>query len=361
MFGHGNRDWSVDVLRCVSCFLVCVIHATRMSIGYDHPDAGLNPWLHNDIYAMIAAAPTVLFVMVSGIFFLSPERNVRVGRVWRKNILKMACAYIFWCYIYTCYDIYMMDPQPDITWEFFVQQWMIQPSHLWYIPMIIGLYMICPILRPITATGDTKLFRYIIMLFIGGMILWTIYNWPTHPLEGGYAQPLIDKTPMALICQYPFWMLFGWIAYSYRPGRGFRYLIYAFGIAAAVAGILVNIHNFNTVGDLYLTAVTQKFSIFIFFKNVALFYFIVTVFRYHKFSKVTKAILRKWSDYTLIIYLVHFLILTILYDNNVFYVAGMSPWIAVWVYSLLTYFIGGVAALVFHLCWDPIKKLLSKL
>ena len=361
MFGQGRRDWSVDVLRCISCFMVCLTHSTRMTVTFEHGVAiADNMWLHNEIYAMLAASPTVLFVMVSGIFFLSPERNVRAGKVWRKNVIKMAFAYIFWCGIYACYDIYLMNPQPEITLKYFVNCWMQEPLHLWYIPMIIGLYIICPILRPITATSDRKLFKYIIAIFIGGLILWTIYYWPTHPEEGGYAVPIIDKTPMSLVCQYPFWMLFGWIAYSYRPGRGFRYLIYLAGIAAALAGIWFNIQNWYGVGDLYFFATTQKFSILSFMKNVALFYFVITVFRNHEFSKIGKAVLRKWSDYTLLIYLVHYLILRILYNNVMFYDTGMSPWIGVWVYALIAYFVGGLFALVFHLMWDPIKKAFSK-
>ena len=356
MFAGGKRDWSVDVLRCLSCFLVCVIHSTRLTVAYGHADIGANIWLHNEIYAMIAGAPTVLFVMVSGIFFLSPERNVRIGRVWRKNILKMACTYIFWCMIYACYDIYLMDPQPEITVSFFLQRWIIEPTHLWYIPMIIGLYMICPILRPITATGDTKLFKYIVAIFMAGLTLWSIYYWPGFAEEGGYVRTMIDKTPMSILCQYPFWMLFGWIAYSYRPNKKFRRLIYAVGLAAVAVGFAINIHNWIMFEDVnYLTA-TQKFSILSFLKNTALFYFVITVFRDHQFTKVGKAFLKRWSDYTLIIYLIHYLLLKIMFYYNFLYDTGVSPWIAVWVYAIVAYVVGGVVALIFHLVWDPIKK-----
>ena len=358
LFGGGRRDWSVDVLRCLSCFLVCAIHASDMSVGYGISDAGAgdNPWLHHEIYRMAVASPTVLFVMVSGIFFLSPERNVTAGKVWKKNVVKMVFAYIFWCLVYAVYRIHMMDPQPEVTWDFFLQQWMIQESHLWYIPMIIGLYILCPILRPITATYDKKLFLYIVILFMGGLILWTVYQWPTLPAEGSTAKAIIDKTPMALFCQYPFWMLYGWIAYTYRPKKGLRYLIYLIGIMAMVAGMLANIHNWYAVGDFDYGAVTQKFSIFQFLKNTALFYFIVTVFRDHEFSRIGKVLLRKWSDYTLIIYLIHRLFLLVMHHHNFLYSAGISPWIGVWIYAIIAYVGGGIAALVFHLFWDPLKR-----
>ena len=93
MFGGGRRDWSVDVLRCVSCFMVCGLHSSIFAQRYGIPtDAGPSPWMEYLVYRMIFGSPTVLFVMVSGIFFLSPERNVTAAKVWKKNVVKMSFA-----------------------------------------------------------------------------------------------------------------------------------------------------------------------------------------------------------------------------------------------------------------------------
>ena len=160
MFGGGRRDWSVDVLRCVSCFMVCGLHAFIFSQRYDiATGVGPSPWTDYLVMRMFFGSPTVLFVMVSGIFFLSPERNVTASKVWKKNVIKMAGAYVFWSFVYAVYRIHMMNPQPEITPAFFVREWLVEPYHLWYIPMIIGLYIMCPVFRPITATRDTRLFR----------------------------------------------------------------------------------------------------------------------------------------------------------------------------------------------------------
>ena len=34
LFVTGGRDYSVDILRCVSCLMVVLVHATRMSLPY---------------------------------------------------------------------------------------------------------------------------------------------------------------------------------------------------------------------------------------------------------------------------------------------------------------------------------------
>ena len=359
MFGGGRRDWSVDVLRCVSCFMVCGLHSFIWCQYYGiSTDVGPSEWTNYLVYRMIFGSPTVLFVMVSGIFFLSPERNVTAPKIWKKNVLKMTVAYIFWSLIYALYRIHMMDPQPDITPQFFIKEWLVEPYHMWYIPMIIGLYILAPILRPITATRDKKLFGYIVVIFVGALILSTIKDWPGLPYGKTYIVPALEKTPVAQICQYPFWMLFGWIAYTYRPTRAFRLVIYVLGIAATLTGIWFNIYNWLHAGDLMVVATTQKFSILIILKNTALFYFIITVFRTHQFSKVGETILRRFSANTLIIYLIHMLFVYYMYDHNFLYDRGYSPWIAPWIYAFIAYFGGGIVAEVFHLIWNPVKTAL---
>lgn len=367
MFLKGSRDWSVDVLRCVSCFMVCGLHAFIFTQRYGiETGTGPSPWTDYLISRMLFGSPTVLFVMVSGIFFLSPERNVTASKVWKKNVIKMTGAYLFWSFVYAVYRYLMLDVQPEITTEYFFRQWLVEPYHMWYIPMILGLYILCPILRPIAASGDTKVFRYIVILFIAALILNTALLWPGFPGQM-YAEPAISKLPVEMIAQYPFWMLYGWIAYTYRPTRGFRYLIYVLGIAATLAGMWFNIYNWIHAGDISVIATTQKFSILVFLKNTALFYFIVTVFREHQFSERGKKFLGKFSSYTLIIYLIHMLFIYWMYDHNLLYTTGtMSPWLGAWIYAFIAYIGGGIVAFLFHLVWDPIdpkkrkKKKLQK-
>ena len=356
MFAGGGRDWSVDVLRCVSCFMVCGLHAFIFSQRYGIPTSiGPSEWTDYFVYRMIFGSPTVLFVMVSGIFFLSPDRNVTASKIWKKNVIKMTGAYMFWSFVYAINRLHMMDNVPEITPLYLFQRWLIEPYHLWYIPMIIGLYILAPVLRPITASGDGKLFRYIVLIFMGALVLSTIYNWPQLTYGEEYINPIIAKTPMAAICQYPFWMIYGWIAYTYRPVKGFRYLIYTLGIAATIAGIYLNLYNWAHAGDLDVVSTTQKFSILVFFKNTALFYFIVTVFRDHQFSEIGKKFLRKLSDSTLIIYLVHMLFIYNMYEHNFLYESyNISPWIGAWIYAFIAYFGGFLFARIFHLFWDPI-------
>ena len=164
--------------------MVVMVHSSRFAMPYRdyHVVAiGTNDWYGMAFYVTLFASPTVLFVMVSGIFFLTPQRNVTARKIWSKNVPKMACAYVFWCLIYALYRIHMMDPQPEFTAKLLLTEWIVQPTHLWYIPMIIGLYILTPFFRCITKLADGKLYRYGLALFLGALLINSIITMPELP------------------------------------------------------------------------------------------------------------------------------------------------------------------------------------
>ncbi len=99
MFGSGERDYAVDMMRCISCFMVVAVHMasnTIYRVPVDDPDLIPSIWYCGLMMKCVTVSATNLFLMISGIFFLSPERNVTPKKVWSKNILKLSLAYILW-------------------------------------------------------------------------------------------------------------------------------------------------------------------------------------------------------------------------------------------------------------------------
>lgn len=79
MFGTGERDYSVDIMRCISCFMVVVIHVCSTLMAYfpfESVDTISFTWKALAFLKSSTVSATNLFLMISGIFFLSPERNV---------------------------------------------------------------------------------------------------------------------------------------------------------------------------------------------------------------------------------------------------------------------------------------------
>ena len=352
LFVSGGRDYSVDILRCVSCLMVVLVHATRMTMPYYHYDiveAGTTTWKVMAGYMALFASPTVLFVMVSGIFFLTPQRNVTPKKVWKKNIPKMAACYVFWSLIYGLYRVYMLNGTLEgMTADLFIEQSIIQPPHMWYIPMIISLYILVPFFRCITKNADKGVYKYGLALLLSAMLVNTVVKTPHLPNEET-VDLIMSYTPLESILQYSFWMVLGYVLYTYRPKPRTRVILYIAGLAALVVSTICSIVIFEKTGAPNCNWINGKFTIPTFFKNVALFLLITNGLSGRNFSKAAKYIIKKISAATLIIYLVHWLFLRIMFNNQWLWDSVPSPLARIWIYAFVAYAGGTVIAVIFQI------------
>ena len=347
MFGRGERDYSVDLMRSISCMLVVAIHTCSFlaqKIPYDAAVGVTTEWLSLTTLKCVAVSATNLFLMISGIFFLSPERNVSISKIWSKNILKLATAYVLWCMIYAAVRITYVNGG-EFEWSLFWQESLNKEFHLWYIPMMLGIYVVVPIMREITARAPRKIYIYIIWLMIGAMTLNTVKT-----LSSQFPGPMTDHiiyiindTPTPLICQYPFYCILGYFLYTYRPKLKMRLFLYALGILGVLALVWVSTYFYVEKGEPDPYYIQGKFEIYILAKNTALFVFVLTLFSKVKWGKVAKKIISKVSAATLFIYLSHLLCLNMFLKEGWLLDSGYSYFTVAWIWIGVTY----VAAFLF--------------
>ena len=311
MFKRGERDYSVDILRCFSCFMVILGHAPYFFDYSNTIEAGSLTWAIVIAMRCFFTSGTTMFVMVSGIFFLSPERHMSAKKIWSKNVLKLSLAYIVWSLLYALFRMLYTDPKP-ISLFALMEETLIEEDHLWYIPMIIGIYVMVPILRIITENAKIKHYKYMIGLMIAAFTLNTIYSineYGVFPYGGGEINAIILKTPMNDICQYFWYAIFGYYLYTYRPSPKIRKLIYVLGVISFATSFLLNVFLYLKAGNFESGSIIHKFTITTFGKNTAIFLFIISFFSDIKLSDRTKKIISKISASTLFIYLAHWMIL----------------------------------------------------
>lgn len=85
-----NRQTELDVLRLLATLAVIMIHAGGISAS-----CGIAP--------LVWCVP--VFFLISGRFFLDPERNVTAATLFRKSIPHIAIAVLFG-QLYSLYTIY---------------------------------------------------------------------------------------------------------------------------------------------------------------------------------------------------------------------------------------------------------------
>ena len=351
MFGKGERDYSVDLVRSFSCLMVVAIHASGLMmarIPYDAAAGVSGDWLHLALMRCTTVAATNIFLMISGIFFLSPERNVSISKVWSKNILKLATAYVLWCMIYSYVRITYLWGQ-EFDWSQFWQETVNRENHLWYIPMMLGIYVMVPLMRVFTAHAERKHYIYLIWLMIGAMALNSVKTFSTQYPYGGSENVIhiINDTPAPLICQFPFYCILGYYLYTYRPKTGTRILLYILGIAGILMMTWITTFFYVEKGIADPYQVQGKFELYVLAKNTAIFVFILSVFSKVRMGKGFKKVLSKVSAATLFIYLVHMMYLNVFLHEEWLLDSGLSYFKIALIYTGVIYFSAFIISFMF--------------
>ena len=146
--GKGGRNLSLDVLRIVATMAVIMLHVSSGGLDLQPLSA---EWHVSNVYRAMVCWCVPVFVMISGSLFLSPERSVNIRRLYGHNVLRIAIAYFVWAIAYI-----PIQAAGGMSSSGLLAMLVIGPYHLWFLKMIIGLYIVVPILRHITADRRTE-------------------------------------------------------------------------------------------------------------------------------------------------------------------------------------------------------------
>ena len=144
---ENKRKHYLDVLRVISILAVLLMH----SAGF-FDDTVRNyciQWNVSILLGSITRFAVPVFVMISGALMLSKE-SIDLKRLYSWNILRFFTAYLFWSLFYTfVYSFISYYGSVSIVSIKNLISGTLKGGyfHLWYMPMIIGLYVALPVLH----------------------------------------------------------------------------------------------------------------------------------------------------------------------------------------------------------------------
>ncbi|OUM61584.1 hypothetical protein PIROE2DRAFT_20928 [Piromyces sp. E2] len=148
-----QRIYYIDFLRIFANFLVIYIHASAVNI--ERVDFRSHQWYGLFIQSHISYHCVPLFVAISGVFFLNPEKELPYKKLYQKYIFHIVKSLLFWAPFYAIVDRFIINFN-HIPYSFnkvvlheTIKSCFLAYGHLWYLYFVIGLYMITPFLRPI--------------------------------------------------------------------------------------------------------------------------------------------------------------------------------------------------------------------
>ena len=149
-----------DILKIMAIFAVIMIHVSAENWYVDEIDKN---WLINNFMNTISGMWAVpLFVTISGALLLG-NNKINYKTLLTKYIPRILIILIFW---HICYYFYTY---PDYTFNnliFCFKQLIVGNtySHLWYLYLIIGLYLLTPMLNKLVTNLEQKDFLYLFLL-----------------------------------------------------------------------------------------------------------------------------------------------------------------------------------------------------
>ena len=164
----SQRVVYLDLLRLVATFAVIFLHVC--SSEFDASFISLN-WYISTVYNSLVRWCVPVFVMISGVLFLNPNKEITYQEILKKRIPRLFLAYVFWTVFYVLYG-FIMTGFENFSILHLVRRSIVSPcGHLWFLPMLMGVYFLIPVLRKIAQ--DKKLLHY-------ALIIWIVFVFISH-------------------------------------------------------------------------------------------------------------------------------------------------------------------------------------
>ena len=170
----GNLAIPVDLIRTFAIVLVIVLHASTetVTVFNQMSPEGVTLWWTTNIYDSLARPAVPLFIMLSGMLLLQPAKlNESLGVFFKKRLNRIALPFVFWGIAYFAWRAFVNGE--TLTTNSIVQGVLTGPyNHFWFLYLIVGLYLLTPVLRVLVAYIKRRTFSFLMILwFVGTAIV----------------------------------------------------------------------------------------------------------------------------------------------------------------------------------------------
>lgn len=330
-----NRNVSYDLLRIIAAFSVVMLHSAAQH-WYELPIDSMD-WKIVNAYDACFRFGVPVFVMISGAVFLDPGRELDVKRLYRHNILRFVVIYLLWGAVYGLLDSFHYG-FANLTWKEILKEMAWGRYHLWYLPMLLGIYVLLPILRSWVQHAQRKNLQYFLTLFV---VLQVLRETVISFVKNQELLHYLSLGEIQMVCSYLGYFVLGYYIAHVGIPRKFHKYFYLAAIPGAMLNVLIScaqtVRDGSPNGTVY-----DSFGLFTFLIVVAVFLLFTERLQSHSWSGSGAAVITEVSKGTLGIYLMHI---------------GVIEQLELWgIHSAMVPVTVGVpllATLVFVLCYVP--------
>lgn len=338
-----ERLYFADALRIVSAILVIIGHVCVLSWEVTSPDT--LDWQIINIFRSIASISVPIFFMISGMLFLSQGSKLTIKKIYSKYILRLTVAYFFWSIIYAFISA-------DYTVTGFILNVTTGHYHMWFIPAIVGCYMVTPFLIKITESETlTKYFIVLSFVFYFGFtyVCKVLLGSSVFAVSfiGECIDNLYNDLKMRMVLGYPSYFVIGFYLSNKEFTKQARTITYAIGAVAILFVIGMSSLASLTEGKAVNTHYSN-FSFAVMLSSAAVFVFAkYNIFTKKPSPKVEKALI-KASKYTFGVYLIHPIFIKAIHEIFGITATTVSPIITIPIFTATVFILSFLSSAVLN-------------
>ncbi|MBX7206096.1 MAG: acyltransferase family protein [Bacteroidia bacterium] len=171
----ADKEQWADNMRAMATIAVIVLHIAAAPVLYPYDKISNFDWSVGNIYDSSVRFCVPVFLMLTGALLL-PGTN-SIGEFFKKRFLRIVYPFLFWSFIYILYDFFLKwqyheSLTPSIGVTYILSQLKGgASSHFWYIYMIIGIYLIFPVISKWIANSTRKEISYYVAVWVVAILL----------------------------------------------------------------------------------------------------------------------------------------------------------------------------------------------
>ena len=342
-------DW-LDSLRAIAIIAVILVHVSSPVVNMAYGGNMLHWWIGNVFDSAVRFA-VPLFLMISGAMLLSATYDIKT--FYKKRFIRVLIPFLFWMVIYWIFR-YLTLPgsQPHgfhdiISWavNIFMKEGI--SKHFWFVYMIIFVYLITPFIGMFVRKLKPEMLVFLLAAWVLIVSISKDFSIDMYGWRGN----LLYKFFMYFL--YSGYMVLGYYFYNiFYVSKNIRITAFILYLTTIVVAAVMTYYSSKLKGKLDLT-IYNYMSLNTMIQAIAVFIAL-------KGTSVTKKNPAKLqhtvSDYSYGIYLVHIVIIGILYKNGIFWTMA-NPIISVPVVVIITLMVSW--AIIFLLRKIPYGKYIS--
>ena len=202
-----NRVVWVDWMRVAACFMVLLVHATEPfylggegALILTEADA-----FWSSLFDSLVRACVPLFVVASS--YLQFPLHYSTREFFRRRVVRVLVPFVLWSVVYA-----LAWGEPVENFKNLIYNFNYAAGHLWFVYMIIGVYLIMPLLSPWAERVGKRELQVYLVIWLFTTLIPIIRDW----VSGGYSNMAftygVSGLPRAALT--PLWGEASWNTYG---------------------------------------------------------------------------------------------------------------------------------------------------